>query len=351
MRLAVDKHLSGAITTLTLISGPCPEDLFYTARKGDHEGNGNMASNTSDEDGDVPAVTPSNYVGLTCANKKIFRVVSLNVQSMNNKFDEIRVLADSTGAAILAIQEMWFRNPSMGYSIKGYQQLFIVTRKDGGSNSGGGVGLWISENITYNNLNVKFLDQHCEMQAVYLPNKNTIILNVYRPFGDLNIFFAMLEETLEQFAESHPNSDLTIVGDFNIDLQRSSSITNRLIELTILNDLVQHVTIPTRISVNHRSIIDHVYIRSRRIMQTDVIMTTISDHFATITKIQDFKRDSPKTKVTKRWFTPETYEYLCILLRHENWTPRRDLNCTEATDFLIDKITEALDLLAPVETK
>ena len=189
------------------------------------------------------------------------------------------------------------------------------------------------------------------MQAVYLPNKNTIILNVYRPFGDLNIFFAMLEETLEQFAESHPNSDLIIVGDFNIDLQRSSSITNRLIELTILNDLVQHVTIPTRISVNHRSIIDHVYIRSRRIMQTDVIMTAISDHFATITKIQDFKRDSPKNKVTKRWFTPETFEYLRILLRHENWTPMRDLNCAEATDFLIDKITKALDLLAPVETK
>ena len=86
-------------------------------------------------------------------------------------------------------------------------------------------------------------------------------------------------------------------------------------------------------------------------MQTNVIMTAISDHFATITKIQDFKRDSPKNIVTKRWFTPETYEYLRILLRHENWTPIRDLNCTEAMDFLIDKITEALDLLAPIETK
>ena len=219
--------------------------FILCCEEGSREVNGHMASNTSDEDRDVPAVTPSNYVGLTCADKKIFRVVSLNVQSMNNKFDKIRVLADSTGAAILAIQETWFHNPSTGYSIKGYQQPFIVTRKDGGSNSGGGVGLWISENITYDNLKVKFQDRHCEMQAVYLPNKNTIILNVYRPFGDLNILFKMLEETLEQFAVSHPNSDLIIVGDFNIDLQRSSSFTNRLIKLTILHDLVQHVTIPT----------------------------------------------------------------------------------------------------------
>ena len=48
---------------------------------------------------------------------------------------------------------------------------------------------------------------------------------------------------------------------------------------------------------------------------------------------------------------PEAYEYLQILLCHENWTPMRDLNCTEATDYLIDKITKALDVLAPVKTK
>ena len=87
-RLAVDKYLSGAITTLTQISGTNPEDSSYGARKEDLEVNGNMASHKSDEDGDLPAVTPSNYVGSTCANKNIFRVVSLNVQSMNNKFDK-----------------------------------------------------------------------------------------------------------------------------------------------------------------------------------------------------------------------------------------------------------------------
>ena len=104
-----------------------------------------MASSTSDKDGGIPAVTPSNHVGSTFVDKKIFRVVSLNVQSMNKIFDKIRT-ASSTGAAIPAILETRFRNPTTRYSIEGYQQPIIITRKKGGSNSGGGVGLWISDN-------------------------------------------------------------------------------------------------------------------------------------------------------------------------------------------------------------
>ena len=56
-------------------------------------------------------------------------------------------------------------------------------------------------------------------------------MNVYRPFGDLNTFFETLEKTLEDITLSFPNSDIVMVGDFNIDLNKSSSAANRIIEL------------------------------------------------------------------------------------------------------------------------
>ena len=59
----------------------------------------------------------------------------------------------------------------------------------------------------------------------------------------------------------------------------------------------------------------------------------------------------PKQTVTKRWYTPETNEQMNILLRHENWAPMRAMNCEGATNYLIEKITESLDIVAPIETK
>ena len=82
-----------------------------------------------DEEPDEPAQQPSTYVGYNCDDKNIFRVLSLNVQSMNNKFDAIRAIADSTGTSILAIQEVWGQNLTMGYSIKAvsYTHLTLPT--------------------------------------------------------------------------------------------------------------------------------------------------------------------------------------------------------------------------------
>ena len=94
-----------------------------------------------------------------------------------------------------------------------------------------------------------------------------------------------------------------------------------------------------------------VYVNAKQQVITNVIMTDISDHFATIIHFHRTKVALPSTKVTKRWLTTEKYEYLRILLRHGNWEQMRSMNCESATAFLVDKITEAMDIVAPVEMK
>ena len=81
-----------------------------------------------DDEPEEPTQPPSSYVGYDSNDKNIFRVLSLNVQSMNNKFDAIRAIADSTGTSILAIQEVWGQNKTTGYSITvSYTHLTLPT--------------------------------------------------------------------------------------------------------------------------------------------------------------------------------------------------------------------------------
>ena len=102
-----------------------------------------------------------------------------------------------------------------------------------------------------------------------------------------------------------------MVGDFNIDLNKSSSAANRVIELGLYFDMVQQVTLPTRIQGSSQTNIDHVYVKAKQQAISNVIMTDISDHFATITHFQRTKVATPSSKVTKRWLTAETYD--CLL--------------------------------------
>ena len=54
--------------------------------------------------------------------------------------------------------------------------------------------------------------------------------------------------------------------------------------------LLQQVTLPTRITESTETLIDHVYTRNSNLITTDVIITDISDHYATLTKYIGKKR-------------------------------------------------------------
>ena len=97
-----------------------------------------MDRRKEEDDEVLPSLTPSQYVGSHVSDQNQFSVVSLNVQSMNNKFDAIRTLAYSTGATILACQEIWGHNPTTDYSIKGFHKPVIKAREGNGMNLGGG---------------------------------------------------------------------------------------------------------------------------------------------------------------------------------------------------------------------
>ena len=53
----------------------------------------------------------------------------------------------------------------------------------------------------------------------------------------------------------------------------------------------------------------------------------------------------------KRWFKAESYVELATLLGATDWSPMETMSCEEASEYLERNIIEAMDIVAPVETK
>ena len=117
-------------------------------------------------------------------------MLSFNIRSMHGKYEEFRdfLLDLNHQFSIIALQEVW--SVSREYPIQGYQAIEHVTRDmhmpNPNRNCGGGVGLYISEQLTYTVLDLpnSFVPGFFEsiwVQIKINKNEQHIIGNIYRP--------------------------------------------------------------------------------------------------------------------------------------------------------------------------
>ena len=141
------------------------------------------------------------------------------------------------------------------------------------------------------------------------------------------------------------------MGDFNIDLMRTTKSSERLVEDTIFHGFIQRVRMPTRTTDNTNSLIDHVYTKTRNHPFTDIIQSDISDHYITITTFPTKLAKIKKQMITKRWFKGDSYSQIQEILTGEDWSVIHSMDAESSTNHLIGKIQEAMDIVVPVETK
>ena len=103
-----------------------------------------------------------------------------------------------------------------------------------------------------------------------------------------------------------------IVGDMNIDLLKyklAGNVTDYVNELQSSGCNI-HCNLPTRIKGNSISCIDHVYSNfEQHKVETAIILSDISDHFSTMTKMASAQHHKPQnTQVYKRKFKLSEHE-------------------------------------------
>ena len=163
-----------------------------------------------------------------------------------------------------------------------------------------------ANNLSNPNLETQWLIMNKES------NKKTIIINIYRPpNGNITDFFEFMHVQLQE-VQKHKNTDVFIMGDFNINLQETNETNGkRLINFFKLHGMQQYINNVTRYSQTRHSIIDLIFTNSKYISKSGVLDINLSAHemiFITKKKCKSPKRQCTFSGRSYRDYNKNTFQ-------------------------------------------
>ena len=195
--------------------------------------------------------------------------------------------------SVLCIQETWGKNSTIDYSIKGFHKPIFKVRNAQGMNAGGGVAIWVKDSIAFTEIKSPSVEKDIETIAISFPAFKLSIIDVYRAFGNAEAAITKLTDFIDTVKNG---DDKAIVGNFNIDLITDSKDSDILTTAMADRGFRQIINMPTRTTSNYISLIDHSFVRSKKITSLAIITTDISDHSVILTSFNKVQVESKKTE-------------------------------------------------------
>ena len=162
------------------------------------------------------------------------------------------LLKNNSDIDIIALTETWLNDEWQNETID--LQGYRILRKDRqNSKRGGGVLLYVKDELSLQPLNTEFHNSNCEIVRglIRIGTANCLIGCAYRPPNSTDEENFSLFHSITEMCVRHPNARLILVGDFNfphIDWKsnvfpNSSKLLEKLLQDCLLQ---QHVLQPTR---------------------------------------------------------------------------------------------------------
>ena len=208
----------------------------------------------------------------------------LNIRSLQNKIDELSTLLSTLNIkfSVVGITETWLRDSSPGVSIDGYNFVY----KNRLARSGGGVGLYVSDNLDYRIRTDICANEDEVMESLFIEiirphERNVIVGIIYRPPDqNVNDFVSRMNDVLGEI--SRDNKTCYLMGDFNLNLLNNE---NHNATGEFLDGLYSHlffplITLPSRITSHTASLIDNIFSNhvEHSYLRSGLLITDISDH-------------------------------------------------------------------------
>ena len=224
----------------------------------------------------------------------------LNVNGLLSKIDQIRTLLNESKLHILAISETHLSDETSDDELSIENYLFERKDRENRKNHWGGVLIYyanylIVDEVVYNaNTGITellFID-------IMLRNERLLLACIYRPKEDKK-FINTLEIMMTSF--SHRKSVL-LLGDFNIDLFKDSSLVAALERAMYTNNLTNMIKEATRITETSSTLIDLALTTNPSYVNNNGSFNTcISDHNLIYTTFKVFykQRKLPKLITVK----------------------------------------------------
>jgi len=192
-------------------------------------------------------------------------VFHLNIRSLNKNHSGLIQLLQlySIDFDVLVLSEIWNYNLEFYVNIfKNYNFYYCVPV----TGNIGGIGMFVKKSFACNELtDLNLLStSDCPVESLWLELDNGsskyILGGIYRhPGHNINTFCSNLETSLESVRKS--NIPCVLAGDFNIDLSKYNlnRETSDYLNTTLLHNFMPMIVLPTRITRNSSTLIDHIY--------------------------------------------------------------------------------------------
>jgi hypothetical protein len=301
----------------------------------------------------TPNAVKSNYNVLSkkLGHHKGLTIGHLNVRSLKNKIDQIRLMLQDQPLDVFAVSETWLNTniSDSEVAIPNYK----LYRKDRATR-GGGVALYVNSLIDHELCTDHTGVSNTEVIWVKISPKYHKALHVaavYRPPSADETYFEHLLDNFEKVMTG--DKDVVILGDFNFDFVLNEGLSsNPAHYIEELLNCTQLVHEPTRVTANSSTTIDLIYSSiADKHKYTGVIKCTLSDHYLIYTTLEfgKSKEKAPHKVVNTRSYTKfNTFDYLNDLLNLELYNIVNEHDSVDACwNAWKTQITHVMDKHAP----
>ena len=241
----------------------------------------------SEQCGPIAQSSPLQKKQCSQRSNRPFKIVNLNLQSINNKKAEVLLMLERDNPDIVVGTETWLKPEVSNAEI--FPSCYTIYRKDR-ADGYGGVILAVKTDFVSELINLPTDDNDIEavFAKITLTNDSKVIIGaVYRPTNNDLTYAEKLTTHIHHVLRKHPKAVNWILGDFNlpdIDWQTRTvdghqylkSINETFLELCFNNQLDQIVTEPTR----GENILDIFFTNRPSLINKCKIRPGLSDHDA-----------------------------------------------------------------------
>ena len=294
----------------------------------------------------------ANYdVDQSIAQSGTYKLLGLNIRSLGFHHDELNILLNSFPhkPVVVALTETWIaeNDPIDEYNIIGYQPIESTPRLDCKRRSGG-VAFYVKDGYYFKHIEFN-TEIECSIIEIRLDDINTKnVCVIYRPETFRVKKFLEHFEKLLHFLTSI-RSETVIFGDFNIDTLVNDTDSKNYKNLLMAFGFEVQNNLPTRITINSKSCIDHII--TQKNTQTDTIETTISDHFTIMAdlgiKTESNSDTNGYTFRNLRNLKNENAIKFLFYLNHELGKMNESALIDDKVEYLAKTIMRCVDKYAP----
>ena len=242
---------------------------------------------------------------------KDFIVLTLNIQSLNAKFNQLSIFLEMLAQhnvfiGAICLQETWISGPSPDFSLFHIPNYNIVSLGSVCS-SHSGLAIYLHEQFSYTVRNLYSPSRLWEGLFLDVKHdsftKQLTLCNIYRAPRDTNAELSDFLNDITPIIEllSNESSNVIYAGDINIDLLQFKQREKycEYFDLMVNNNFLPFISLPTRISRRSATLIDHIFCKitnSNQEVKSGIILSDISDHLPALVIL---KSNVPKARPQK----------------------------------------------------